>query len=242
MRYSLTKVSRNQKLGPMPASTSARSTCPTSCPLKGKGGCYAEYGPMSLFWGKVDNGEVGGDFESFVRDVEQLPKRQMWRYGQAGDLPGEGDEIDREQLLRLAKANRGRPVIAFTHKPPTKQNLESLKLARDLGFSVNLSANNLAHADELAKHGLNLVVVLQEDYARKASESKTEYRQRLNQLPKHTPGGRRLAVCPATYTNTTCLQCGACANPSERNAIIGFPAHGTKKKQVSQMAIVSGPS
>jgi hypothetical protein len=175
-----------------------------------------------------------------VKDVEQLPKRQMWRYGQAGDLPGDGDEIDREQMLRLAKANRGRPVIAFTHKPPTDENIETLKLARDLGFSVNLSANNVSHADELAHHGLNVVVVLPDNYGKGKDETKTEYRARLNELPKHTPGGRRIAVCPATYTDTNCLQCGACARPGERGAIIGFPAHGTKKKQVSQTATVAG--
>jgi hypothetical protein len=195
---------------------------------------------MSLFWGKVDRGEAGGNFESFVKDIEQLPKRQMWRYGQAGDLPGEGDEIDRDQMIRLARANRRRPVIAFTHKPPTEANLETLKQARDLGFSVNLSANNVEHADELLKHGLNVVVVLPDEYARQNSETKTQYRTRLNQLPKHTPGGARIAVCPATFTETNCLQCGACAQGDTRAAVIGFPAHGTKKKQVSQMAQAAG--
>lgn len=238
--YSLTKISRNVKLGPMPASTSSRSTCPGSCPLKGKGGCYAEYGPMSIFWGKVDRGEVGGDFEVFVKEVEQLPKRQIWRYGQAGDLPGEGDNIDHDQMIRLAKANRSRPVIAFTHKPPTPTNIATLKLARDLGFHVNLSANNVRHADDLSQHGLNVVVVLPAEYGREKGETKTQYRTRLNELPKFTPGGSRIAVCPATFTDTNCLQCGACARPGDRGAVIGFPAHGTKKKQVTQMALAPG--
>ncbi|KQS84311.1 hypothetical protein ASG58_21310 [Rhizobium sp. Leaf383] len=195
---------------------------------------------MSIFWGKVDRGEVGGNFDTFVKEVEQLPRRQMWRYAQAGDLPGEGDSIDREQMTRLAKANRGRPVIAFTHKPATVENIETLRQARDLGFSVNLSANNVGHADELVKHGLNVVVVLPTEYAREKEETNTEYRARLNSLPKHTPDGNRIAVCPATYTETNCLQCGACAKSGDRSAIIGFPAHGTKKKQVSQMATASG--
>lgn len=239
MFYSLTKISRNQKLGPMPASTSSRSTCPNSCPLKGLG-CYAEYGPMSIFWGKVDRGEAGGDFDSFIKEVEQLPKRQLWRFGQAGDLPGEGDTIDTEQMLRLAKANRSRPVIAFTHKPMSDENLETLRRARELGFPVNLSANNVEHADELAAHGMNVVVVLPIEYEKLSTETKTEYRARLNELPKHTPGGQRLAVCPATYTETNCLQCGVCASAEKRPAVIGFPAHGTKRKQVSAMAQMSG--
>ncbi|WP_422921335.1 DUF7227 family protein [Rhizobium ruizarguesonis] len=241
MNYSLIPVSRNRKLGPMPTATSSRATCPESCPLRGNGGCYAEHGPMSLVWSRVDRGDSGGDFDTFVKEVEQLPRRQMWRYGQAGDLPGKGDEIDREQLLRLAKANRGRPVIAFTHKPATQANLESLHMARDLGFTVNLSANNVHHADELVEHGLNVVVVLPSNYERLPSETMTEYRARLNQLPKNTPAGHRIAVCPATYTDTTCLQCGVCATVEKRPAIIGFPAHGTKKKQVSAMAREDSP-
>ncbi|WP_454287198.1 DUF7227 family protein [Rhizobium arsenicireducens] len=236
MRYSLTKISRNVKLGPMPASTSSRSTCPTACPLVGKGGCYAEYGPMSIFWRKVDRGEAGGDFDTFVKEVEQLPRRQIWRYGQAGDLPGEGNTIDREQMLRLATANRNRPVIAFTHKPPTEDNLETLRQARALGFPVNLSANNLDHADELIQHGLNVVAILPEGYARGAKESLTEYRTRTKELPKHSPAGTRIAVCPATYTETNCLHCGVCATSQLRGAIVGFPAHGTKKKAVSAIA------
>lgn len=224
----------------MPASTSSRSTCPDACPLKGAGGCYAEYGPMSIFWGKVDSGRVGKDFDTFVKEVEQLPKRQIWRYGQAGDLPGDGDAIDRDQMLRLAKANRGRPVIAFTHKPPTEENIQVLREAHNLGFPVNLSANNVNHADELSNWGFNVVVILPEAYNRKADESQTEYKARLNGLPKHTPGGRRIAVCPATYTDTNCLNCGACARHNSRRAIIGFPAHGTKKKQVSEMATAPG--
>lgn len=238
MRYSLTRVSRNQKLGPMPASTSSRSTCPTSCPLKGKGGCYAEYGPMSLVWNRVD--EQGMDFDTFLKEVERLPRKQTWRYGQAGDLPGEGDAIDRDQMLRLAKANRNRPVIAFTHKPPTPENISILQDARELGFPVNLSADNVVEADALAHHGLNVVVVLPEDYQKKLNESQSEYRTRLKELPQHTPEGRRIAVCPATYINTDCLSCGACATKSDRGAVIGFPAHGTKRKIVSAMATTRG--
>lgn len=235
MYYSLTPVSRNKKLGPMPASTSARATCPTSCALKDNG-CYAEFGPMSIFWSKVDRGEAGGEFDHFVKQVEQLPKRQIWRFGQAGDLPGEGEAIDRDQMIRLARSNRQRPVIAFTHKPPTPENLAILAEARTLGFPVNLSANSVEHADELSVHGHNVVVLLPQTYQRQDHETKTEYRARINLLPKHTPAGSRLAVCPATYTDTTCLRCGACASKALRDVIIGFPAHGSRRRHVSRIA------
>jgi len=43
-------------------------------------------------------------------------------------------------------------------------------------------------------------------------------------LPVRTPAGRRIAICPATYTAGTCKSCCVCAEP--REAVIGFPAHG----------------
>jgi len=43
-------------------------------------------------------------------------------------------------------------------------------------------------------------------------------------LPRYTPAGRRIAICPATYSDTTRKSCGACARV--RDAVIGFPAHG----------------
>jgi hypothetical protein len=43
-------------------------------------------------------------------------------------------------------------------------------------------------------------------------------------LPRYTPAGRRIAICPATYTDATCKSCGACAHA--RDAVIGFPADG----------------
>jgi len=103
------------------------------------------------------------------------------------------------------------------------------------GFLVNLSANGPGHADALAELGLAPVVtILPHAYARrrqslgrgkwKWTETIGQYRDRITALPNHTPTGRRIAVCPAAYTDTTCEACRACARP--REAIIGFPAHG----------------
>src|SRR5205823_14018889 len=97
---------------------------------------------------------------------------QLWRYGQAGDLPGEGDEIDGEALMKLAKANARRPVIAYTHKPPTEANLKHLRAAAQKGFTVNLSADDPEEADRLADTGLPVVVVLPAEYGRKKAGAK----------------------------------------------------------------------
>jgi hypothetical protein len=47
-------------------------------------------------------------------------------------------------------------------------------------------------------------------------------------LPRYTPAGRRIAICPAIYTDATCKICSACANV--RDAVIGFPAHGAWRR------------
>lgn len=239
MFYYLTEVSRNKKTGPIPVSTSSKLTCPSSCPLIGEGGCYAEAGPIRLHWQQVTNGERGTDFKEFLLKIRRLPRKQLWRFAQAGDLPGEGDVIDRDQLIELAKANRSRPVIAFTHKPATAYNVDALREARSLGFQVNLSADDLSEADELAKTGLPVVVVLPADTGRKTvrgkwAETLTEYRTRLKKYLLITPANHKVAICPATYTDTTCNDCGVCAH-NRNSVIIGFPAHGTRKKKIGRM-------
>jgi hypothetical protein len=50
------------------------------------------------------------------------------------------------------------------------------------------------------------------------------WRDRTASLPRHTPAGRRIAICPAAYSDATCKTCRACARV--RDAVIGFPAHG----------------
>lgn len=237
MRYRFTEVSRNEKTGPIPVVTVSRKTCPTSCPLM-KNGCYAESGPLKMVWDQVTDETHGTDLEGLCDRLQKLPKKQLWRYGQAGDLPGEGDTIDPVDMEKLVRANRGRPVIAYTHKPPTQDNLDTLKMAREGGFHVNLSADNMMEADELASTGFNTVVVLHQHYARKTrkgewAESLTEYKTRTKNLPRRTPMGRKIAICPATYHEVRCSDCGVCADAGDRKAIVGFPAHGTSSRKIS---------
>jgi polyferredoxin len=49
----------------------------------------------------------------------------------------------------------------------------------------------------------------------------------------HTPAGRKVVVCPATYRNDVkCFNCGICYSAVSDRAVIGFPAHGTKKRVI----------
>jgi hypothetical protein len=100
-----------------------------------------------------------------------------------------------------------------------------------------MSADTLREADELAETGHNVVVVLHEDYGRRTkrgewAETLEEYRERIRSLPRFTPGGKKIAICPATYTETRCIDCRACASTSRRDPVIGFPAHGNRRKKI----------
>ena len=128
-----------------------------------------------------------------------------------------------------------KPVLG--DDPFAVKNRELIAAAVKAGFTINLSADSPAHADRLVDLDIAPVVtVLTRAYARKAvrqrfkrrpdewAETIGEWRDRIAPLPRHTPAGRRIAICPATYTDATCKSCGACA--LQRDAVIGFPAHG----------------
>jgi hypothetical protein len=235
-------LSANAKTGPIPATITERGSCWSGCALYGRG-CYAFYGALGHFWSGVSEGTRGGSWDELCAKVAALPKRTLWRYAQAGDLPGADDAIDAQLLSRLVIANRGKRVITFTHKPVLSDapvaasNRAIIAVANTVGFTINLSANNPAEADALADLEIAPVAtILAHEYARRAvrhraktrpdqwAETIAEWRDRIASLPRHTPAGRRIAICPATYTSATCKSCGACAAP--RDVVIGFPAHG----------------
>ena len=221
LRYHLTPKSANEKTGPIPVSTTSAATCPPDCPFNNKQGCYAGSGPLALHWAAVTRGERGDQFADFCDKIAALPEGQLWRHNQAGDLPGNGLEIDGRALGDLVKANKGRRGFTYTHYDPAKgRNAAYIKGCNDWGFTVNLSANTPAHADKLAALGLGPVVtVLPID-------------QRENTV---TPGGLKIVVCPATIREgVSCSSCQLFAI-SNREAIIGFPAHGTSAKKAARV-------
>lgn len=225
MQVHLSPVSRNTKTGPIPVSTTSADTCPATCPFKktskGAGGCYGDNFPMLFHWNKVSNHARGSSWPEFTRKIRALPRRQLWRHNQAGDLPGDGSQINPTQLMQLVKANRGRRGFTFTHYPMTPDNQALVFLANAGGFTINLSADNLAMADDLARLDIAPVVVALPHYTFK---------------PTQTPEGRPVIVCPATLAeHINCNNCGLCQK-QEKRPIIGFPAHGSHKHLVTTIA------
>lgn len=218
----LTLKSRNEKVGPIPVSTTSAKTCPSDCPFK-KSGCYADGGPLALFWGKVTREDAGTDWNTFCGQVAALPEGQLWRHNQAGDLPGDGQVIDQVALRSLVLSNEGKKGFTYTHyNMSNASNINAVHNANRLGFTVNLSGNNLKHADSLAALNIGPVVcVVPEDH------------------PEHstTPEGRKVVVCPEqTGKAKSCAECKLCQKV-DRAVIVAFRAHGVSKRKAIAIAL-----
>jgi hypothetical protein len=149
---------------------------------------------------------------------------------QAGDLPGAGNRIDSARLNQLASSNRGKRGFTYTHKPVVQTpgvpaevvqaNRKAVKAAVAQGFTINLSGNNVEHADRLAKTGLPVATVVPPGSPARFV----------------TPGGNKVVVCPAQRSDTTtCDTCRLCSR-ADRGFIVGFLPHGSGSKKVSAVA------
>jgi hypothetical protein len=214
IRYYLTKKSKNKKTGNIAVLTTSKNTCSDNCPFK-CGGCYAKYGPLAMLWDKTTkSGKQLKDFD--MSDVGVI------RLFQAGDLPGVGDNINTKELKKLIKLCKNKIAFGYTHKPLNKKNIEAIKYCNNNGVCINLSADNLKHADKLYDMKIAPVSVV-------LAENKNV----------RTPKGRKIIVCPAVGNKTTCETCGngkPLCSKIDRKVIIGFPAHGAFKSRVVEIA------
>lgn len=219
----LVPVSGNGKTGPIPVSTTQRASCPSACPLRDNG-CYAESGHSRIHWDKLDSAPLGGniyDWEGFTHRVRALPKGTLWRHNEAGDLPSIGGIICKDSLGALVKANKGRRGFTYSHHDLNQpRNVQAIREANQLGFTINGSANNAAHADQVAALDIPTTCLLP------MGAPSVSY----------TPMGRKIVACPAEKSKkVTCATCQLCQD-GNRDYIIGFRAHGTSKRKANLIA------
>ena len=214
MQVHITMKSANVKTGPIPVSTTTRDSCPADCQMKAE--CYAASGPLALHWAAVSAGQRGTDGPTFTATIAQLPDGQLWRHNQAGDLPVAGGTVDPVKLGQLVAANAGKRGFTYSHHRDAA-SIAWIRHANNWGFTVNLSANDLADADYLASHDAGPVVVVLPSTAT---------------VNLKTPGGRAVVICPATQRDdVSCATCQLCQR--QRSAIVGFPAHGSRHRVIN---------
>ena len=155
-----------------------------------------------------------------------LPNGQLWRHNEAGDLPGEGDDVAADLLYDLCEAARRTRGFTYTHKPVLGTGSTALANRAALrratlrgGLVVNLSADGVDQVDELCDLCLGPVVVTMPEH---------------NPSRVVTPAGRRVVVCPAvSREGVYCASCKLCS-VAARKCVVGFPAHGDMRRQMSE--------
>lgn len=233
-RASFTRVSSNSKTGPIPVTMTEKSTCPKACPLKSSG-CYAESGHVNIHWNKLGKTKPDGTMHGLAwselcEKIKALPKGQLWRMNVAGDLPHDAELINWAHVFQLIESNKGKRGFTYTHHRVegndtiASENRDTIRRMNQSGFTVNLSANNLEHADQLKALDIGPVVTILPEDADKVTI---------------TPAGHQVVICPAVQNeNITCAICGVCA-VSTRRTIIGFPVHGVSKKKAQKVFMLA---
>lgn len=216
-QVALTMVSHNSKTGPIPVSTTESSTCPPTCGEYKT--CYAKFGQIAIHWRAVDAGDRGVGWDDFCSLVRTIPRGQLWRHNQAGDLPGDGVDIDADALRMLVQANKGRRGFTYTHYPLNIRNLRLIEEANKEGFTINISVDSITDIEmvrEITTAPLSVVLP-----------------SMTNVHSLWTLGSNKVVVCPATYRDDmNCARCRICAESAQERAVIGFPAHGSKRKTI----------
>lgn len=220
--YQLVEKSNNKKTGPISIITTTPDTCPQSCPLRRLNLCYAAYGPIWYKWQKTM--KRGYDINVLEEKLHQLTKGTIIRFADAGDLPGDGTLLNKEECLRLSKIVSDKKLKVFTFTHYDLNIRPNLKVVRDMisnGFVANVSTT---HPDE-AVHFFKkkLPVALAVGFA--------PYQPRYE--------GVRFRKC---YTetekpHTMCLTCGngkQWCRQAERDFMVTFTAHGSKKGRMDK--------
>lgn len=223
MNTALTLRSSNDKTGPIAVSTTARPSCPSTCPLAGPAGCYAEAGYYTrMHWDAVTAGTRGQAPGDFIAALRRIRPGSRFRHNVAGDLWHEAGRIRADLLRRLAEATRHLGAAwTYTHHLRTPANLAAIRSALRRGFVVNLSTESRTEAARLARRRYPVVCVVPED------------------APAHfTYRGVKFRQCPATFDGspTQCATCGGgtplCAR-ADRDFVITFPAHGVRSARAA---------
>lgn len=217
--FTFIEVSRSRKLGPIPSFKSDQSSCPKDCALIDKG-CYGENFPLSKHWREMKKPLT---FDQLGYKIRSAQKGQLIRAFEVGDQPTLGDDslqIDKKKMDFIVDSSQKHKVFGYTHKYNHPGNISYIDDINKTDFTLNLSANDVYHADILSDISNSPVVCLIPHDAK----------EKVYQ----TPAGRKLVNCPHGTMGVQCIGCGLCWK--KRDYIIGFPAHGGRWKAANKIA------
>ena len=220
MKFHFVKKSGNKKTGFMPVTYNSRLSCPNSCIFKNNG-CYADNYHTRLNWDKVTSGERGGTFKELLNNIKALKPGTIWRACVAGDIPSNNKgEISRTYIKGITEANKGLKGYTYTHnRLDIGENISLLKTANKKGFTVNISTETEAAADNAVLNSLPAVIVV------KSTETRRSW---------FTKNKNKILVCPAQTNGINCIDCQLCQS-RPKNLIIAFLAHGNMSKLIDKI-------
>tara|TARA_R100000995_G_scaffold79322_1_gene50339 strand:+ start:725 stop:1423 length:699 start_codon:yes stop_codon:yes gene_type:complete len=221
LKFHFVKKSGNKKTGFMPVTYNSRLTCPDSCIFKNNG-CYADNYHTALNWDKVTRGDRGGSFKELLNNIKALKPGTIWRACVAGDIPNNNKgEISRTYIKGITEANQGLKGYTYTHnRLDIGENISLLKTANKQGFTVNISSETEAAADNAILNNLPAVMVV------KSTETRNSWT---------TKGGNRVLVCLAQTASKSCIDCKLCQDRPSPKLIIAFKAHGNQAKKIDSI-------
>ena len=219
--FRIVPASGNAKTGKCFQVYAARGTCPTSCPFRTHGGCYAENFHCKRVWNSAEGPEAAsldGLAAALIgAGMSTAAPGAFVRHGVAGDFACEGSaRLDVQLLHALASiyGAAGVQAVSYTHCAPTAAAYAAVRAAAALGLVVNFSCEHAEQADAALDAHCPAVLEVPADES----------------IPARTPAGRRVVQCPAQTAGRTCAQCRLCAR-SARSVVVAFVAHGAAHKR-----------
>jgi hypothetical protein len=210
-------ISANRKVGPVAVTLLAQSTCPSVCPLRGKG-CYAEWGPQGIHTAKVNRSRatILDLVEQEAEGIRALPADRPLRLHIVGDWP-----ITAAAKIG-AKATdqyiaKGQPVWKYTHA--------WRNVAREAfgDMSILASCETTDQVKHARARGFAAAVVV----------------DRFETHKKYIVGGEQVIPCPAQTERTKdCTSCRLCWDGEARlraGVSIAFEAHGPGARRVREV-------
>ena len=154
-------------------------------------------------------------------NIKALKPGTIWRACVAGDIPSNNKgEISRTYLRGITQANQGLKGYTYTHnRLDIGENISLLKTANKQGFTVNISTESEAAADNAVLNSLPAVIVVKSTETRRAWLTKNK---------------NKILVCPAQTSGANCIDCQLCQH-RPKNLIIAFLAHGNLSKLIDKI-------
>jgi hypothetical protein len=153
----------NRKLGKARwiwSTHASEDTCPTACPFRTRG-CYALY--LARGGWRALRAHGGLDWHEYLAALRALPweRNSILRLHVSGDLPGDGEFLNRELCLDLCNACDSCPTWTYTHySMHSRRNVRVVRAMLLAGVQVRPAVERCRDAVDLYEQGISCVLVV----------------------------------------------------------------------------------